>query len=734
MDIVPTIDYVKVQLEAQSEGSQLRKVVKRLKGLLIKRDVVPQFLVACVTHLTVSDKHSAVYKILNNELDSQKRWSRHRWKKPKNFVQSTESVDYTTFWLECGNTRKLVQCKVYVLDLIFRIADFICNLDTDVVNNWKQLPSSIYRAMENFLDWSQFSDFTRSSSVQHQLYSALDPDVYKTSTAGIHDEDEDDNAALTATVYTLIREKTETAAEALQHYTKLVHAVRNGNEYGPSWLRQIVQNISAGDKIIVSLKRFFRQIKSAIKVQQKRSAFNYTLKHVKRDLQNNINTDSSILKFDPVITLTRVHTTMIHLQKQYSQLELGNYSIFQRSGCCHLVLKKRDESLIVDHIMTHLHINGQFKGDSVPVYAHILSGLTTNNRYVLHQSLHSVYDLIVGYSRNCSYFKKVRSESLLQKSVQLLCKYANCFSPCELLKELSEPYRHGAFIKKDPDTGKISVYAIRNVGTVQSAVRALIMLDEPHYMSWDIFCTLYKELYKEKAWKKKEDKSSWPNLRRWLNTRYTANQHKLLEYGWINMRPKSSFFLLIYEYLLDENCFLPDRAVYFCNAICVKRRNMKLRVPSQLPVLKNLLRFTADTDSTTLYNRYVRKQQATEKEDEYQPEHTGQLMELLKQAEYVRSYSQKRGDPLYRGKLMESISYETAVDVEAVSSKELDLPFKLSERAFGSRNFFPIYDDGLYDAHVPGKPFHTADHELLYCVMCCPFPELICRPTKRRKQ
>lgn len=741
MEAAPELHSVAAEIQSQPKKGQLRLVIERLKDLLVDPKKTAHFLTACIKQLTIIDnEHESVYELLCADLNSQKRWNKNRWKKPKNLIYSKYN-NLISFWMFISKDKRLIRCKIYLAYLLFCIANFFCEWTVYEVTSWKQLPASMYRAMERFIDWSQFPKFKRyDQQLPPEIFSVLSPHHFPIEKNRARERQSSES--LSAAAFAIIQSDSDTPSQALTRYSKLTLCMQ-GKESDDNLINELAEKIRCNDRSVLEISKLLSGMQQALREQMKTGMPNYCLKQVKQvettpqtgthehQLLSRFTKERVTLQFEDTDILT-LRAAVNTLKQNYPQLSLGNAVIFEDAQHCYLVLSARDHKLISRGVLPHLHINGRCKAGALPIYPVLLEGLLLGNGALLQQSLQTVYDMIVGYSRRCKYFKTLQDEKLLKKSVQLLAAYARCFDhPNKLMSALTRPYRHSYYAEDS------RVVAIPNCYNVQSTVRALIMLGETHHMEWSTLRLIYKKLYKEKLWQSASDetKEEWPKLRRWLTTTYNSYKIYGRTRGWLHMKAKGceSIFITLYNFFLDEECFEPVKSIQLCNKLCVKAQGESIHIPSQLPVLNSIVKYTKEPEAYNNHlNNNIQERDVCIFPDEGVP--VEELSELLQQAELVKMFSvdQQEGKR-FRGRLVRSVTYPDLdiVPRRIVSPRAPCLPFKCyNGQMLTYEQLFPVHDCVIHGLHLTTTPFHTADEEFLYSIIHLPLPS----PCKRRKQ
>ena len=772
MDVVLTVPVVsKLMQRCAKCNESMADIVKYLQKLLVD-GTVPHFLTMCMNYLTVDRReHAEVYDVLKTYFDGPNKWNRNNWRIQKPLLQSKEDALFVLLYFVNKND-KVVARKAPVMDVMVRLGEFIRKWYSHKPSSWRELPVSMYRAMECYIEptqWIKFPRFKRyNKKIPQQLYSTFSPMIYlesqkkhkhKTPSKVHRPEDkvvythkEKKVQSMSLAAYIIIKSHLKQSDSTRCAYSRLCDCLSTGNdEYGEDWLKELASHIQSHDpnSLFFTLHTLLSNMTDQISMNQKNCSSRYYLRSTRlvhpsdtpiRNLPHELrafiklhkrtNGRLRVLQCKAKNTsMLSLHSTMNKLRQTYKPLQLStDYVIYRDDDFIYLALSKDDHKMITNILLPHLRINGHFQHSVLPVFLHVADGLLNGNQLEIHQSLQSVYDLVVGWASKQAYFKTVRSKKLLRSSVRLLCKYAACFSsPNELFIELILPYREHNDLSIQNKSVEV-VYAMKDMYCPQETIRAIIMLDVAHHIEWTTFCDLRHVICEEKIGKHVFEQ--YTVLKKWIQKTY-SERSSAAESEVMTLRRKP--FDTLYDYLLDDRIFTSKRSRHYCEAIRVRSSrssHYKTSIPAQTPGLKLARKLETDEEAALAYQNHIKvvHDRHVKRSMSLQECETEKLCMMLQQLEYVRLCSPVLESDDYRGKIVDPPEYINIHAMDILEDAKAHIPFTMnSDYAIQScKQLFPIYSCCYYGSEVPNKVLHTADPEILVYMLHNPLPTSIC--------
>lgn len=708
---------------------------------LLKPETLSRFFHMCITHLVISNsEHNSVYDGLHSAINGIAGPNITQYRRDVSFIQPLVPV----FFVQ----RKIIKRKVPLLTLFVTVAHTICACEKAKIKGWRELPASIYRALECYMredSWERFTAFERCDIgvLPKEIYFSFHPAIYCRSD-----------------VQHMRRNYCSTASLAV--YTILVSKLQN-NKLVKRAYSALHYYFETGDISSIGCDSFLLQLANDVRRRPQQSLFNtlcdtlpsvsdITLKeHCSKVIHCKLEHVEPVQPWHtPLITLPRqlrkfmelhdsssgkvrvlqlncseldLHFTVQQLRKTYAIVNLLSDYVIYSSGNSHsyLALSKRDHKLITDVILPHMRINRYFTCKTLPVFLHIANGLVNGDTRSVHISLMSVYDIVIGWASRQSYFKVLQEEVHLRASVTFLCQYAGCFnSPQHLFTRLIEPY--------NVETGINLDFKGRHVRSIccehcpQNAIRSIIMLNHSHNISIEDFDILYDMVCVKHYG---ETHASYKAVYRWLKELHRSrlriekiNYRRLYSSSACNsivLRRKPLNFL--YEYLLNEECLDRGSARYLCESLWVSQ--FSLHVPGQTPGLQVANELESDSTLSLSYQNFLLKHNVHRtRKPAVDTSATEKLCMLLKQLEYIKMHSTVQHDNNYRGKLRRVPLYIGGDCFNFVTELKTQLPLTIENKnnIVCTRELFPVFDCYFYKPELMSGVMHTASSDLFTCM------------------
>lgn len=697
----------------------------------------------------------------------------YKWLEPMIIRKRNGGVVYALVYVvDTTHGNKQRGWKIIIGDLIRNIIRFIAE-EKDSITSWSQLPISLHRAFECYMKpegWSFLPNFKRCEiTLPRELYAVFDVSLYEAiKQQHVYQKSrrstEEIQAAATVAAYALLKTEHREISKVRRAYSALRLHLETGNSTHSSDLaKQILERRkdSSFSRLCAALDDFHELLQWNQKNKSSRyylrdatlteagSTLPYEQVEIER-LRKKLNSRIRQLRFDAkTCSVLQLHSTMSYLRRSYPSHYCTDYCVYRDDSSVYLVLSKDYHKFIVGVLLPNMRVNGHFRKDVLPVFPQVAEGLINGDSSTLRYSLQTVYDMIISWSCKQSYFKKQHDMSTLSASVVLLCKYAGCFnSPEELCMELRKPYtdvnRHYDSFNLSSDGS--TVLAMEAVYCPQETIKAIILLEESHYIHLDVLTKLYNTVCKEK---KGQHSAHYSAVNKWANQLYRGREsyrRKLAikkggcvpRHDWMHIHMSLE---ALYSYFTDGRCFGSAEARYYCDRLLVhadRRNRFRTPVPTQSPGLSVITALQVDKRAAKVYREAITNCSRRKKSTPYPQltlHHIEKLYELLKQVEYLRMHSNIIDSQHYRA-FHDVADYANDLPVRRLIEEKLRRPpFLLKDVNLKCcKQLFPVHSSSYYAPEIPNRLLHTTETELLAYVLYTPLPAAACVQNRKRKQ